>query len=81
MAIKEKDSQFRPRHSQYVLSGVASPFSIFDFFADIHLAESPEEADARALRRDWEIVGECLQDSILEYSHLYGPVGEKIHDG
>ena len=80
MAIKEKDLQFRPRYSQFVLPGVASPFSIFDLFADIHLAESPEEADARALRRDWEIVGECLQDSILEFSHLVGPVEEKVHD-
>lgn len=80
MVIKEKESQFRPRYREHVLYGVASPFSIFDFFADIHLAESPEEADATALRRDWEIVGECLQDSIFEYSHLFGPVEEKIYD-
>lgn len=74
MAIKEKESHFRPRYREYILYAVASPFSIFDFFADIHLAASPEEADARALRRDWEIVGECLQDSILEYSNRVGPV-------
>ncbi len=80
MAIKEKDLQFRPRYRQFFLSGLASPFSIFDFFADIHLAESPEEADARALRRDWEIVGECLQDSMLEYSRRFGPCEEKIYD-
>ena len=76
MAIKVRESQFRPRYKEYMLRGVASPFSIFDFFADIHLAESPEEADARALRRDWEIVGECLQDSMSEYSHLIGPAEE-----
>ena len=80
MAIKEKESQFRPRYRKYMLCGIASPFSIFEFFADIHLSESSEEADARALRRDWEIVGECLQDSIVEYSHLFGPVEEKIND-
>ena len=80
MTIKDKVPQFRPRYGQYVLDGLASPFSIFDFFADIHLAESPEEADAIALRRDWEIVGECLQDSILEYSHLIRPVKKKIDD-
>lgn len=76
MAIKDKAPQFRPRYSQNVLNGIASPFSVFDLLVDIHLAESPEEADARALRRDWEIVGECLHDSMLEYSHLLGPVEE-----
>lgn len=78
MAVKERESQFRPRYGQYVLHGLASPFSIFDLVADIHLAESPQEADASALRHDWEIVGECLQDSISEYSRLIGPVDGKI---
>lgn len=78
MAVKEREPQLRPRYSQYMLHGLASPFSIFDFFTDIHLAESPQEADASALRRDWEIVGECIQDSILEYSRVIGPVEEKI---
>ncbi len=80
MASKEREPQFRPRYSQSVLRGLALPFSIFDFFADIHLAEFPEEADASALRRDWETVGECLQDSILEYSHLFGTAEEKLYD-
>ena len=78
MAVKERESRLRPRYRQCVMLGLASPFSVFDLFADIHLAESPEEADFRALRHDWEIVGECLQDSISEYSHLFGPVEEKI---
>ena len=80
MVIKEKEPQFRPRYRDCILHGVASPFAIFDFFADIHLAESPEEADAKALRRDWEVVGQCLQDSMFEYSHLFGPVEEKSYD-
>lgn len=80
MVVKEKEPQFRPRYRECILYGVASPFSIFDFFADIHLAESPEEADANALRRDWEIVGECLQNSMSEYSNLFGPATEKTYD-
>ena len=80
MTIKEKELRFQPRYAENMLHGLASPFSIFDFFVDIHLSESPEEADARALSRDWEIVGECLQDSLVQYSHVLGPVEEGICD-
>ena len=80
MTIKERGLRFRPRYAESVRYGLASPFSVFDLFVDIHLAESPEEADASALRRDWEIVGECIQDSLIEYCRLIGPAGEKIYD-
>ena len=70
MAIKEREPQLRPRHRRYVLHGLASPFSFFDFLTDLHLAKSVEQADAEALRRDWEIVGECIQDAMLEQSHF-----------
>ena len=77
MTIKVREPQFRPRYGQFVLHGLASPFTFLELFADIHLAESPEEADARALSHDWEIVGECLEESLVEYSRLLETSGKK----
>ena len=80
MAIKEQASRIRPRYRDYVIQGLASPFSFLDIFADIHLADSPEQADARALREDWEIVGECIWDAMEEQPYLIESRNRKKHD-
>lgn len=80
MAIKENESRLRSRYREMVIYGLASPYKLFDVLAVMHLAESAEQTDARALREDWEIVGECIQDAMDHHSRLIEPSTRRNHD-
>ena len=80
MAIKEQEPRMRPRYRDLVVLGLASPFSFFDMLVEVHLSESAEEADARALREDWDIVGECIWDAMQEHSILLESPDRHKHD-
>jgi len=47
-----------------VVSGAANVFNIFGNFYKYNYSESFQQADARALRADWNAVGEDLKKSI-----------------
>lgn len=51
-------------HSSSVITGVASLFNIAGNFFEFNYSESESEADNKAIKRDWEIVGKDLYEAI-----------------
>ena len=53
------------------IRGLGGMFSFIDVLNRRLLASSPAEADAEALREDWERVGNYLYDAMGAYSTVY----------
>lgn len=49
------------------LQGWASIFDFGGFLLEFNESKSPEEADEKAIRSDWAMVGKDLQKAIQEY--------------
>jgi hypothetical protein len=51
-----------------ISSGVARLLDFSGTFDGYNISRSEEEADARALRCDWNVVGSCLSKAIATFS-------------
>jgi hypothetical protein len=49
------------------LKGVARTFDLFGTLDEYNFSATEKEADIKALKRDWQVVGNSIEDAIEDY--------------